>query len=155
MAETLVLTRILEALIIVILTTIGVRVATVQPQGYSLAIPGRGEVVVEPSNHTAKHEAGTLPASAIRTAAQKLPRGWCAEFYYSAKLQKYLIIIETAGHSCGGLVLGLEQFAGMTRAFEYTAFGGSECIGGGCAYWYAVARSPTNCYKRLGRACGR
>ena len=155
MAETLVLTRIIEALILIILTTIGVRVATAQPQDYSLAIPGRGEVVVEPSNHTAKHEAGTLPASAIRAAAQSLPRGWCAEFYYSARLRKYLVIVETSGHNCGGLVLGEEQFAGLTRVFEYTAFGGSECTGGGCAYWYAVARSPVSCYKRLGRACGR
>jgi hypothetical protein len=97
----------------------------------AVAIPGLGALEAVPSAHVAKHEAGTLPASAINEA---INRGQC-RWFYSALYQQHLALVEISGQ-CGGAVFRRNHGGAL---IEVTAFGGSECVkhsAGSCGYWW-------------------
>lgn len=96
---------------------------------FVVAMPGLGTVEAIPSAHVEKHEAGTLPSSAINA---EINRGNC-RWYYSVRYRQHLALVESSGQ-CGGAVFR-RNTAGVL--IEVTAFGGSECVNGdSCAYWW-------------------
>jgi len=127
----------------------GVRIPEEVP--LTVPIPGYGDATVRIGSHAVKHEAGTLPASAILAAIRT---GTGYELYYSPALSnrleaRYLVVVRLGG-LCGGMPFTVPK-SGPTletnAAFALTAFGGSECGAGSCAYWDGVI--VRDGYKRI------
>jgi hypothetical protein len=96
---------------------------------FVVALPGVGTIEAIPSAHVEKHEAGTLPSSAINA---EINRGNC-KWFYSTLYRQHLALVEING-VCGGAVFRRNTAGALIEA---TSFGGSECVSGdSCGYWW-------------------